>query len=136
MSFLPSNAAASRDPAHWIEAVYRVRQSAANIEGRAQALALEQSIEAPLDAVRDARVLAEVVAQVAGIARVEDDLFDVTIHIAAETTGYEAGQLLNMLFGNSSLQDDVALVDASFPETFARAFGGPRLGIQGIRALT
>ena len=132
---------AGADPGRWIDAVYRVRAAAEDIEARAQALALEQSIEAPLAAVGDARVLREVVARVTDIVPAAGDLpagrqgFDVTIRIAVETTGAEAGQLLNMLFGNTSLHDDVALVDAAFPPAFAQGFGGPAFGIAGIREL-
>jgi ribulose-bisphosphate carboxylase large chain len=39
-----------------------------------------------------------------------------------------------MLFGNTSIQDDVTLVDARFPEEFAAAFGGPNHGLAGLRA--
>jgi len=120
----------------WIEVTYRVRSTADAIDARAQAIALEQSIEAPLAAVADARVLAEVVAQVAEIKAIASDVFDVSIRLAAETTGFEAGQLLNMLFGNTSLHDDVALTDADFPVSFVAHFGGPRFGIPGIRKLT
>ena len=60
----------------------------------------------------------------------------VTIALAIETTGFESGQLLNMLFGNTSLQDDVALIDVDMPSTFAERFGGPRFGIAGIREIT
>jgi len=119
-----------------IAAVYRVRSTASAIDGRAQAIALEQSIEAPLAVVDDARVLREVVGQVASVVPAGPDAFDVTIHLAVETTGFEAGQLLNMLFGNTSLHDDVTLVDADFPPSFAARFGGPRFGIAGIRDLT
>ncbi len=121
---------------HWIDAVYRVRAAPAAIEARAQAIALEQSVEAPLAAVGDERVLREVVAQVGDIVPAGPRDFDVTIRIAVETTGFEAGQLLNMLFGNTSLHDDVTLVDAAFPAEFALGFGGPAFGIAGIRALT
>jgi len=120
----------------WIAATYRVRSAADAIDARAQAIALEQSIEAPLAAVRNARVLREVVAQVASVTAVAPDVFDVSIRLAVETTGFEAGQLLNMLFGNTSLHDDVVLVDAEFPVSFVAHFGGPRFGIAGIRKLT
>jgi len=120
----------------WIAATYRVRSAPGAIDARAEAIALEQSIEAPLAAVDDARVLREVVARVANVSPVAPDSFDVTIHLAVETTGFEAGQLLNMLFGNTSLHEDVTLVDASFPDSFTARFGGPRFGIAGIRALT
>ena len=120
----------------WIDTIYRVRSPAAAIDARAKAIALEQSVEAPLDAVVDARVLAEVVARVEDVAPVAADEYAVTIRIAVETTGFEAGQLLSMLFGNSSLHDDVALLDARIPASVARRFGGPRFGIAGLRALT
>src|SRR5512143_2921072 len=105
-----AGAGAGTDGGRWIDAVYRVRAGAGDIEARAQAIALEQSIEAPLAAVGDERVLREVVAQVGDIVPAGAQAFDVTIRIAVETTAGEAGQLLNMLFGNTSLHDDVALV--------------------------
>jgi len=134
MSSRPSSASSDAD--RWLTATYRVRSAADAIDARAQAIALEQSIEAPLAAVSDARVLQEVVAQVADISAVASGIFDVRMRLAVETTGFEAGQLLNMLFGNTSLHDDVTLVDADFPAAFVAHFGGPRFGIAGIRALT
>ncbi len=128
--------AVADDAERWIDATYRVRATVAAIEARAQAIALEQSVEAPLAAVGDRRVLDEVVARVAGIVSAGPAAFHVTIRLAVETTGFEAGQLLNMLFGNTSLQDDVSLVDAEFPPGFATHFGGPRFGIAGIREIT
>src|SRR5581483_1143274 len=95
----PSLADASR----WLEATYRVSVAADQIEERAQAIAIEQSIEAPLAAVRDQRVLDEVVARVASITPAGPDAFDVKVHLAVETTGSEPGQLMNMLFGNTSM---------------------------------
>jgi ribulose-bisphosphate carboxylase large chain len=59
----------------------------------------------------------------------------VRIGLAAETAGDDAGQLLNMLFGNSSLQDDVTLWDAEIPSDLAEQFGGPNYGISGLRKI-
>src|SRR5206468_718330 len=112
------------------------RAAASAIEARAHAIALEQSIESPIEAVNDARVLDEVLARVVEIVPTDGGEFDATIRLAAETTGFEAGQLLNMLFGNTSLQDDVKLVDVKFPPAFTARFGGPRFGIPGIREVT
>ena len=126
----------SDDAERWIKATYRVRATASVIEARAQAIALEQSVELPLAAVRDSRVLREVVARVGDIVAAGPNAFSVTIALAIETTGFESGQLLNMLFGNTSLQDDVALIDVDMPSTFAERFGGPRFGIAGIREIT
>jgi len=132
----PASESESSVDTRWIEATYRVRASASAIDARAQAIALEQSIELPIEAVSDARVLNEVVARVVQIVPADGRAFDATIRLAAETTGFEAGQLLNMLFGNTSLQDDVTLLDVEFPSAFTGRFGGPRFGIAGIRELT
>ena len=120
-----------------ILATYRVAAAAGDIEARARALAIEQSVEMPVEAIRDARVLAEVVATVESIRALApaggEGLFEVTLALAAETTGGEASQLANMLFGNCSLQPEVELVDARFPPGYAAAFPGPALGIAGLR---
>src|SRR6202012_4921222 len=46
----------------------------------------------------------------------------------------EAGQLLNMLFGNTSLHPDVVLQDVELPDEILAAFGGRRPGPWGLRA--
>ena len=113
---------------------YRVRSDAASIESRARAIAVEQSVETPLAAFSDERVLRDIVGEVLGIRALEAGLFEVRIGLAVETTGFEAGQLLNMLFGNTSLQEDVTLHDAEIPNAVAAAFGGPNFGVAGLRA--
>ncbi len=116
-----------------VVAVYRIRGAAADIDARAQGIAVEQSVEMPLAAIDDAAVLADIVGRVLGIADNGDGSFEVRIALAAATTGGEPGQLLNMLFGNTSIHDDVALVDAEFPRDMAASFGGPGHGLQQLR---
>jgi ribulose-bisphosphate carboxylase large chain len=117
-----------------IEAVYLVRATAESIAARARAIAVEQSVEMPLSAIEDGRVLREVVGEVRDIADRGDGCFAVRIGLAAETVEGDAGQLLNMAFGNSSLQDDVVLADLVLPEETAALFPGPRHGVAGLRA--
>ncbi|HWH40951.1 MAG TPA: ribulose 1,5-bisphosphate carboxylase, partial [Usitatibacter sp.] len=104
---------------------YRIAVPEAESRARAEALAAEQSVEMPVAAIDDPHVREEIVATVESI-RPNADRFDVTLGIAPATTGHEASQLLNMLFGNCSLQPEVELVDVKFPEGYERAFGGPR----------
>ncbi|ACK50213.1 ribulose-1,5-bisphosphate carboxylase/oxygenase large subunit [Methylocella silvestris BL2] len=118
----------------WITAVYRLRAGAAEVEARAEAIALEQSVEAPLAAVRDDFVRENIVGRVAAIEDCGGGWFEARIELAAATIGYDAGQLLNMLFGNSSLLEDVLLVDAILPAPLAAAFGGPSHGLAALRA--
>jgi ribulose-bisphosphate carboxylase large chain len=116
-------------------ATYNVRSDAAFIEARAQAIAVEQSVEMPLDAISSEAVLRDIVGEVQGIREVEPGLFEVRIGLSLATLGPDAGQLLNMLFGNTSLQEDVTLHDAGIPDELVAHFGGPNLGVEGLRAL-
>jgi ribulose-bisphosphate carboxylase large chain len=118
-----------------MSAVYLVRSDAASIEARAQAIAVEQSVEMPLEAISSEAVLRGIAGEVQGIRGAGPGLFEVRIGLAVATMGRDAGQLLNMLFGNTSLQEDVTLIDAEIPEVMAAQFGGPNLGIAGLRKL-
>ena len=119
----------------WIDVTYLVRTGAADIASVAAALALEQSVEVPADVVRDDWVREHVMGRVAGIEPHDAGRFRVGIRLATATTGLEAAQAVNMLFGNSSLHHHVELVDADFPPDFVAGFAGPRFGIAGIRGL-
>jgi ribulose-bisphosphate carboxylase large chain len=118
-----------------LTALYHVACTAPAIAARAQAIAVEQSVEMPLEGIEDADVRANIVGRVESIDDLGDGRFAVRIGLAAATTGAEAGQLFNMLFGNISLQPDVELVDVDLPDALAAAFPGPNLGIAGLRAL-
>ena len=118
-----------------ILATYRIAASESESRARAEALAAEQSVEMPISAIVDPRVRDEVVARVVSILPHAGD-FEVVLGIAPATTGNEASQLVNMLFGNCSLQPEVELVDVAFPVGYEKNFPGPRFGIEGIRALT
>src|SRR5260370_2233593 len=116
-----------------LEAVYRVRADASSIEDRARAIAVEQSVEMPVEAFEDENVLSSIVGRVVAIEQREEGTFEVRVALAAETVGRDPGQLINMLFGNTSIHDDVVLHDAEIPGELARSFGGPRHGLHGLR---
>ena len=123
------------NPSNRILATYRIAAPESESRARAEALAAEQSVEMPVGAIGDERVLREVVASVEEI-RPHAGHFEVVLGIAPATTGPEASQLINMLFGNCSLQPEVELTDVAFPEGYEKSFPGPRFGIEGIRTLT
>ena len=118
-----------------LTAIYRIRDSADRVAARAQGIAVEQSVEMPVAAITDKRVLEDIVGQVEDIRDLGNGTFDARIGLSVATTGLEAGQLLNMLFGNTSMHPDIVLQDAEFPDSVLKAFGGPRHGVDGLRAL-
>jgi ribulose-bisphosphate carboxylase large chain len=119
-----------------LRVTYRLRVGPAAAAQRAQALALEQSIEMPAEAVTDARVMREVVARVDGVEVRPDGSVLAQLALSAESIGDDAGQLMNMLFGNSSLHGDVEVIAVEVPPAMTATFGGPPLGIDGLRDLT
>ena len=114
-------------------AVYHVRSDARSIEARARAIAVEQSVEMPLSAIEDQHILDEIVGKVEAISDIGGGTFAVRIALSRATAGEDAGQLINMLFGNTSLQEDVVLHDAEFSDDVLAPFGGPNVGLEGLR---
>ncbi len=105
------------------------------VAARAAALASEQSVECPLEAIGDPRILEEIVARVTAIEPSGKGRFRVDVAIAAQTIGANPAQCLNMVFGNASLWDDVTFAGLEMPAEVLALFPGPRHGIAGIRRL-
>ena len=119
----------------WLTATYLIRSDPSEIEARANALALEQSVECPLEAIGDPRVLDEVVARVGRITPDAGGRYRVEVQIATQTIGDNTAQLINMIFGNCSLWGNVEFVDVDVPSSLLGTFLGPRHGIAGLRDL-
>jgi ribulose-bisphosphate carboxylase large chain len=115
---------------------YLVRASARHIAGRAEALLLEQTVELPRSAVGDANVAERIIGRVEEIHADAEGRYRVTVSHPTVTSASDPAQLLNVLFGNSSLQPDVVLADVDLPESAFDWLPGPRAGIPGLRALT
>ncbi len=73
-----------------VQATYLVRSEAPLIEARAQALAVEQSVEMPLAAISSAEVLRDIVADVHEIVETEPGLLEVRIGLSAATMGLDS----------------------------------------------
>lgn len=119
----------------WLTASYIVTCAPREIEARAAAIASEQSVECPLDAIGEERILDEIVARVVGIERSGKGRFRVNVEIATQTIGRNPAQFVNMVFGNASLWDDVMFAGVELPDSVLALFPGPRRGIAGIREL-
>jgi len=119
---------------------YRVRCSERDIEAFAQSIALEQSVEVPMEVVREGFIREHVVGTVRSIDGLAVGEYLLKVALAAETmddhgSQADAAQTFNMLFGNVSMHANVELVDVEFPKFFAQKFGGPRFGLEGLRGI-
>lgn len=102
---------------------------------RARSIAVEQTIEFPVDLVHDDDISRHVVGRVESVEAVAADRSLARISYAVETSGGELPQLLNVLFGNCSLYPGVRLVGLDLPPELLARFPGPRFGAPGLRAL-
>ena len=134
-----SGASARSAPARVAErfaATYRIAvQDGRDIEAHARDIAFEQTVEVPPDCVPDEILEAGIVGRVESIAELSRD-FEVVISYRCDLTGFSVPQFLNVLFGNISIKRGIKLVGLDFPDSLARALGGPGFGIDGIRHIT
>ncbi|HEX3233715.1 MAG TPA: RuBisCO large subunit C-terminal-like domain-containing protein [Gemmatimonadales bacterium] len=114
---------------------YRVSAAPGEIESRAEALLLEQTVELPRSAIRDRGIAQHILGRVERIEPDGPGQFRVEIVQPLATTAHDPAQLLNVIFGNSSLQADVMLADVALPDEASTWLPGPRLGIAGLRRL-
>ncbi len=129
-------------------AIYRLRGSPSEVEARAGAICLEQTVEFPEALIPNDAIRAQIVGQVASINPVprEDELdgpdaregeteglLEVAIRYPVEAAGRELTQLLNVLFGNVALQPGVRLERIALPPGLLQHYHGPRYGISGLR---
>ncbi len=118
-----------------IRVTYLIRVAAADVRARSEALLLEQAVELPRAAVRNHWVAEHILGCVETIAAVSEGIHRVTIAHPVATAAADPAQLLNVLFGNSSLQPDLLLEDVELPDAAFDWLPGPRAGIGGLRAL-
>jgi ribulose-bisphosphate carboxylase large chain len=126
----------SGEQREFVRATYRILVEADRVAARAQAIHLEQTVELPREAVRDAYVEREILARVESIQADPDEGFRATVAYPVATTAWDPAQLLNLLFGNTSLQPEVELVDVELAPSLIDVLGGPRFGIEAWRKAT
>lgn len=119
-----------------IKITYRVACEERDLARRVDALLLEQTVELPRSCLTTEFVRTNIVGSVTGQEPDGEGAFLVTLEQPGITAAGNSAQLLNVLFGNSSLQPDVELVDIDLGPLEAFGLPGPRFGLAGFRRLT
>jgi ribulose-bisphosphate carboxylase large chain len=126
-----------------LRVTYRLAVEPSAAEARAEEIAREQTVEVPRAALRDDSLRERIVGRVEAVVADEDGpgaaegrASRVTIAYPIATTALDPAQLLNVVFGMTSLQPDAVCIDVDPPASLCEALGGPRFGIQGIREVT
>lgn len=115
---------------------YHLDVTAEEVDERAEALALEQTVEVPRVVVRDPFIEQQVMGAVESVEPDPDGGHRVTVAFPAGATALDPAQIVNVVFGNSSLHEDVQCLDVELPPGVLRALRGPRFGIEGLRKIS
>jgi ribulose-bisphosphate carboxylase large chain len=101
----------------------------------AEFICVEQTVEFPYELLPPGLLRDNMVGRVESFMPLPDSSYEVLISYAAESTGYELPQFLNVVFGNISFTPGVRLESLDLPPSLRAAFKGPRFGRKGIREL-
>ena len=109
------------------------------------ALCLEQTVELPLALVPPGTWINEhVVAKCESLCRraiqpkhpeAGDVRWEAVVRYSDDTAGGELPQLLNVIFGNTSIKENVMVLDVALSPTLTNKFLGPRFGTAGLREI-
>src|SRR5277367_1425792 len=87
-----------------------------DLDARVESLLLEQTVELPRSALRDKFILENIVGRLVSMSMITHDQHRVEIDFPISATGDDPAQFLNVLFGNSSIQEHVQLADFQLPQ--------------------
>jgi ribulose-bisphosphate carboxylase large chain len=106
-----------------------------DVRAKIKGICLEQTVELPEELLPDGDIRAEVVGYLESLQHLEANYFEAAISYAIETSGFELPQLLNVMFGNTSMQPYIRVERLELPASLLQAFKGPRFGRVGLRKL-
>ncbi|WP_127144389.1 RuBisCO large subunit C-terminal-like domain-containing protein [Pelagibacterium montanilacus] len=115
---------------YWIAAA-----SEAEARTRAEAVALEQTLEIPRDAVPRGYIEDELLGRVTALVPHEGQQggFRAEVSYSNDDVGGDFLQLLNIVFGNASILTGLRVIDIALNPELATLCGGPRFGAAGLR---
>lgn len=100
---------------------------------RAEGIALEQTVEVPRDVVPKGYVEDVILGKVVSVTPEESGAYVAHLTYSPDSTGAELPQLLNVIFGNSSIQKGIKVIGFKPGKRLSADFTGARFGIAGIR---
>lgn len=114
---------------------YRLTDDEREARARAEDICIEQTIEFPAALVAGGDIRDRIFGRIEALEPAGPDAHIATISYAVETSGFELPQLLNVVFGNTSIKPGVRVEHLALSPRLLVAFRGPRFGAAGIRRL-
>jgi ribulose-bisphosphate carboxylase large chain len=116
--------------------VYRIRGNKLNALEKAREICIEQTVEFPIELIADDYIKNEIVGRIDSFIKAPPERYLARITYSEETVGTELTQLLNVMFGNTSLKPGIRIEKMFLSKGLEAFYKGPRFGIEGIRKLT
>lgn len=114
---------------------YRLTGDREEAAAKAQDICIEQTVEFPAELVPAGDIRQHIFGRIESLEPDGPDAFLARISYAAEVATTELTQVLNVLFGNTSIKPGVRIERLYLPADFLAAFRGPRFGVSGLRDL-
>ena len=132
---LPARASVSGLSGERLVVRYLITGDEAEARARAEDVCLEQTVEFPSDLLPEGDIPDQLVGRIEAFEPAGARGFEAAISYAVEVAGDELPQLLNLVFGNTSIKPGVRVQRIEpTPGLFAH-YRGPRFGQQGLREL-
>lgn len=101
----------------------------------AKGICLEQTVEFPGELLPVGTIRDNIVGHIESFEVCSDGCFKAVISYAVESAGNELTQLLNVIFGNSSIKPGIRVEGLRLPESLLKIYKGPRFGREGLRKM-
>jgi ribulose-bisphosphate carboxylase large chain len=101
----------------------------------AKGICLEQTVEFPGELVPEGTIRDSIVGHIEFFEAYTDGCFKAVISYAVESAGNEFTQLLNVIFGNSSIKPGIRVESLELPQSLLKNYKGPRFGREGLRKI-
>jgi ribulose-bisphosphate carboxylase large chain len=115
-------------------ATYRLSGTRKEAYARAQDICLEQTVELPASVIQPGIVRDHIVGRIESFEG-RPGRYEATISYAVGSDAGELTQLLNVLFGNTSIKPGVRLERLILPPAILQQYRGPAFGRSGLRRL-
>lgn len=101
----------------------------------AEEICIEQTVEFPEAALPKGDIRSQILGRIVHFSKKKDQIYEAEISYAVEIAQCEFTQLLNVIFGNFSIKQNVRVADIRLSPTLLSTLQGPRYGIGGIRKI-
>lgn len=113
--------------------IYKIWGSKEKAYEAAKVICLEQTVEFPGDLVPDGPIRDCIVGRIESFEPWTEGCFKAVISYAVESAAGELTQLINVIFGNTSLKPGIRVEGLDLPEAILKDYKGPRFGRNGLR---